>query len=70
MQSQKDRITRADIGALGQEYAVSVETAMRVDPVKLRLIARSNPDQICFLVARTGRSGVPARAFAGFGRGK
>ena len=70
MKSQKSRITRADIGALRSEYAVSADTAMRVDPFKLRLIARSNPDQICFPVARTGRSVVPARAFAGFNRGK
>lgn len=63
----KNRISPNEMDALHLEYSVTADTRIPLDTTKLRMLARSNPDQICYPVIRTGGRGiVPAAAFSGF----
>lgn len=70
----RNRVTQDEIGALDMEYRITADKTIPVDPTKLKMLARSNPDQLCYPVVRTGGSGgIPLRAFSGFikiGKGK
>lgn len=67
MKSNSMRISHADMDTLSEEYFISADTRIPIDANKLKIFARSNPDQICYPVIRSGgRNGIARDAFLRF----